>query len=144
MGSRATRLASTGALVLFTLIVLGSSPSAIASGDRLVVNVPEPFEVGGRLFPAGLLAMRHLGDYNPTTTIDQITVGNECLGMLMAQHSASEPGLMAASLVFERSSYGHLRLVGYTASEGPAGGLYLYHRLDRGPYAAPAILVASR
>ncbi len=144
MGSRATRMASTGALVLFTLITLSISPAAIASGDRLVVNVPEPFEVGGRLFPAGSLAVRHLGDYNPTTTIDQITVGTECLGMLMAHHRAGDPGLMAASLVFERSPYGHLRLVGYTESEGPADGLYIYHRQDRGRYSAPAILVASR
>jgi hypothetical protein len=128
---------------ILAVLTLGLGFPAVASGDRLLVNVPEPFEVDGRMFPAGLLSLRHIDEYNPTTTIDRITVGAECLGMYMAQRRPAEAGLMAASAVFERSPKGHLLLVGYTTSRDPAE-VYLYRHRGRGEAFAPTVVVASR
>ncbi|MBZ5638090.1 MAG: hypothetical protein LAO51_04945 [Acidobacteriia bacterium] len=131
MLSRSARvgwLESAGILVALTL---GCLLPAVASGDRLLVNVPEPFELDGRMFPAGVVSLRHIGDYNPTTAIDRITVGVEDLGMHMAQRVPREAGFMAGSAVFERSPKGHLLLVGYTTSRDPSE-VFLYRHRERG------------
>jgi hypothetical protein len=133
-------LARVGVLVV---LALGFRCPALAGDDRLLVNVPESFEVGGRIFPAGLLSLRHLDDYNPTTAIDRISVGAECLGVYLAQRRPTEGGLKAASVVFERSPRGHLLLVGYTTGRDPAE-VYLYRQPERGPRLAPSVVVASR
>ena len=143
MRSRSTFLGWLARVGILAVLTLGFRCPAVADGDHLLVNVPEPFEVNGRMFPAGLLSLRHLDDYNPTTAMDRITVGAECLGVYMAQRRPVEGGLMTASAVFERSPSGHLLLVGYTTGRDPAE-VYLYRQTERGPRLAPSVVVASR
>jgi hypothetical protein len=145
MRSRSARVVLAMAAGLAGLIGLALSPCAVASGDRLVVNVPEPYEVGGKVHPAGPLAVRHLGDFSPTTKIDQLTAESGCLGILLAERRPREEGgLLSAALVFTRSPRGHLVLVGYTTGDSPAGRLYLYRDSGLGETPASPALMASR
>ena len=142
------RLARATLLFLIQAVAfaaIGSTPPAFASGDRLVVNVPEPFQVSGRMFPAGPVTLRHLGDYTPSTAIDRLNVANGCIGMMLAERETDEPGdLLAPSLVFERDAAGHLVLVGYTTGDTPDGRLYLFRAPGTSASRARAVLVASR
>lgn len=145
MRSRVARAMLMMAIGLAGLAAFGGTPSAAASGDRLVVNVPEPFEVSGKVYPAGPLAVRHLGAYSPTAKFDRITADGGCVGILVAErHPEEEGGLLHAALVFTRSPQGHLILVGYTTGDAPAGQLYVYRDtvLDGAPTASTVI--ASR
>jgi hypothetical protein len=145
MRSRVARVMSVVAIGLVGIVALCLSPSAVASGDRLVVNVPEPFEVSGRIFPAGSLAVRHLSDYSPTTRMEQIMGDTGCLGILLAQRRpGEEQGLLGTSVVFTRSPLGHLVLVGYTTGASPGGQLYLFRSPDLDGTPTYTVFMASR
>ncbi len=113
-------------LTMAALLGIGFAPSAMASGQRLVVSVPEPFEVDGKLFPAGVLAVRHLRDYNPSTSLDEVTAGTTRLGMMMALRQRSESPMTGDSVVFARNSDGRLTLLGYYLAGSSKGQLYVY------------------
>jgi hypothetical protein len=140
--ARVTSFCMSGLLAFATL---GSSPPAVASGDRLFVNVPEPFEVSGQVFPAGEVAVEHVGESSPATTVDQVRIGTDYVGVLIADRSrAADRGLLSSSLVFERSESGHLVLVGFTTGDAPAGRLYLYRRSRPGATGEQVVLIAGR
>jgi len=145
MRSRSARVVLAFTIGVAGLCASALSPCAAASGERLVVNVPEPYEIGGRVHPAGALVVRHLGDFNPATKIDQLTAESGCLGILLAdRRPREEGGLLSAALVFTRSPRGHLILVGYTTGDTPAGHLYLYRGSDLGEATISPALMASR
>jgi hypothetical protein len=145
MRSRSARFLPAVALVSIVLAAAGSSPRAASSGESLVVNVPEPYEVGGKVYPAGLLAVRHLGDYSPTTKMDRITADGGCLGIVLAERRPGEEGgLLGKAVVFRRSPRGHLVLVGYTTGEASDGRFYAYRNLDPGGAEISEALVALR
>ncbi len=145
MRRRMTRAAVRYLIRMIAFAAIGSVPPAVASSDQLLVNVPEPFEVSGQIFPAGPVTVQHVGEATPATTIDQVRIGNEYVGVLIADRSRTQgQDLLSPSLVFERAVRGHLVLVGFTTGDGPAGRLYLYrrHRLDAA--GEHVVLIASQ
>jgi hypothetical protein len=96
-------------LALTALVVL-LAPSAQAAGCRLVVQMDEPFEINGTLYPPGELSVRHLRDYNPVTSLNAIEVDGEFIGVVLGQRASSHAVVPADLLVFHRSADGHLRL----------------------------------
>ena len=70
------------ALIVLTLTALAVAfaPATEAAELRMKVRIDEPFEINGQLYEPAVLTLRHMGRYNPTTTINEVWVGNQCLG----------------------------------------------------------------
>ena len=145
MRSRVVRVTLLYLIRVIVFAALGSTPPAVASGDRLLVNVPEPFAVSGRMFPAGPVAVQHVGDASSTTTIDQVSVGTEIVGVLIADRSRSAGhDLLSSSLVFERAERGNLVLVGFTTGDAAEARMYFYRRERPGATGEHFVLIAGR
>lgn len=118
-----------------------------AGDDRLVVFVPEPFSVDGQLFPAGVLSVRHLRHYNPTTTLDEISVGAECLGIRMAQRHRTEGATDFDAVVFRRNAHGRLALSGYVLRGDSPGEIFTFadaEHAEDSPDFSPVVLASAR
>lgn len=123
------RLEATAALA--TLIAL-AAPAAFAEQGRLVVRLGESFEVNGQLYPAGMLSLRELSSYNPASTLNEIWIDNECIGVLLASDTGSETG--GEDVVnFERGPRGHLVLTGFAYRGKPVHALYGFRVEAGGP-----------
>ena len=96
-------------LALTALVVL-FAPASQAAGPRLTVQMDEPFEINGTLFPPGELSVRPLGDYNPVTSLNEIRVDGKLFGIVMGQRAKSHAAVPDDALVFRRSDRGHLEL----------------------------------
>lgn len=103
------------ALAVITLAALAAlcAPAVEARGYRLSADISEPFEINGTLYPAGSLAVRQIGDYNPTSTFNEIWVGDECLGVVLASDIPDHVRERSDSLFFHRAPRGHLVLTGF-------------------------------
>jgi hypothetical protein len=95
------------------LAVLVLAPASLAGGARIVATVEEPFEVDGRLFPAGAVTLREASRFSPTQTLNELWVGDECLGRLLAVPASDYWGRVEDALLFQRDPEGHLDLVGF-------------------------------
>jgi len=141
---RRTRLASWA--VISACFALAVASAAHAHGPRLVVRLNEPFEVNGRTYPGGSLMLRSVADYNPTASIDEVWVDNECLGLWVASKVPGAGLSSHDSVLFERNALGRLVLVGYNLRGNGADTAYRYRSSVRlaaaSPAAAPAL--ASR
>jgi hypothetical protein len=100
------------------LLVAGSfaglTGDALAVGPSLVVDVDEPFVIDGEVFEAGELTLRPVRSFTPTITLNEIWVGDRCLGLLQA--SRSDRSNLEASrnaVLFGRDVAGHLVLRGF-------------------------------
>ena len=100
------------ALIIFVGFPAGSA--SMAGGYRIQVQVDEPFEIGGVVYPAGQLSVKVLRDYTPSTTLNEVWVGNTCLGMFVARNSRDDlSNTNDDSIVFTRDDGGRLVLAGY-------------------------------
>lgn len=99
-----------GGIVLAALV---AAPVSLAGGARIVAEVAEPFEVDGRLFPAGAVTLREVSRFSPTQTLNEVWVGDECLGRLLAVNASDYWGRVDDALLFQRHPEGHLDLVGF-------------------------------
>lgn len=134
-----------GALLLVSAMAM--SP-LLAQGQRLVVHMQEPFEFGGRVHSPGLLTLRYVIQYNPGAVLDEVWVGTECLGLMVAEKTRHAPSTHDA-VIFERNTAGRLVLLGYVLRG--SDNAYLYRttagraslRLDPG-VAGDALFLASR
>ena len=140
------RVLAASALALGAAVALGAAIPAQAAGEQIVVDVPEAFEIDGRVFPAGPLAVRHLGAYTPTTAMVLVTAGRECVGILLARKDKSTIAPTGSAVVFERSGDGRLTLAGFTLPGRRSQSFYAYGNRDRRDRIADGaeLLVASR
>ncbi len=134
--------------IAVALLALAGTP-LLAGGERLVVQVDEPFEINGEMYEAGVLSVKVLRDYTPSSTLNEVWVGNERVGMMLAKRGSATLGTRADTVVFERTAGGHLTLVGYTLRGQEASKLYRYEQREgRQQWAAPldrerAVLLAA-
>ena len=58
-------------LMVVALAVLTGllAPPVPAASPRLVVHLNEPFEVNGELYPAGMVSVKKVRDYNPSSSL---------------------------------------------------------------------------
>ena len=143
------RVASLG--VVLSLIALGvSSSPANAAGAKITVRMEEPFEINGHVYPAGLLSMRNVADYNPTLSMDEICVGSSCLGIKMARRDATDTPVTHDAVLFERNSEGLLVLSGYVLRNSGRGEQHRFENSAAQPLRAgsasggPALALAVR
>lgn len=105
------------AIVLLALLVVCFAPPAAAASERLVVELREPFQVNGRLFPAGVLGLRQLRNYSPVGTVHDVRVDGSSVGMMLARETAERAS--HDELIFTRSREGNLVLVGMALEGQP-------------------------
>jgi len=139
-------------VIVLTLLTVLFAPAAPAAEHRIKVRVDEPFEVNGRMYAAGTLTLRHLGDYNPTATLNELWVEGECLGMLLAVESAGGHVAGSDSVIFSRAADGRLVLKHVAFRGEPVRELYAYVEqadgdrwvVPRAESTVPAALIVAR
>jgi len=104
-----------GVALLVGVALCASVGPALAAGPTLVVSVDEPFEVDGQQFPAETLSLRAVHEFTPTTTLNEVWVGDRCLGLMMAVRT-DDPRLEASrnAVLFGRNVGGDLVLRGFS------------------------------
>lgn len=108
------------------LAALVAVPWAIAAGPRVRIEVPAPFAIGARSFPAGVIQVRPLRDFTPTTALLEVWVGGECLGMVRARIAGTEEPPRASEATFLRLPDGRLAMIGYSVASGSSGRSYRF------------------
>jgi hypothetical protein len=103
-----------GAIVIaLAALVAVLAPTAVGADHRLVVQVDQPFEVNGQLYPAGEVAVKQVHRVSPTSTLNEIRVGGERLGLLLAEERSGQTADASNTMTFERAPQGHLVLVSF-------------------------------
>jgi hypothetical protein len=134
-----------GVLVIaLAALVAVLAPAAVGADHRLVVRVDQPFEVNGQLYPAGELSVRQIHRVSPTSTLNEICVGTERLGLLLAEERSGQSVDSGNSFNFERTPRGHLVLVGFNyRGERPRQLLNFSVVASGGRWSLPASRAAS-
>jgi len=110
------------------LIVLGlatASPTA-ASDSQVRFEMVSPFRVGSHGFDAGVIAVRTVSAYTPSTSILEVWVNGECLGMIPAQRGVSEGTPQRAEAFFRRDDDGRLEMIGFQLAGRVNGTTYRF------------------
>jgi hypothetical protein len=126
MKALGTSLMLPAAVALAVVAGIGLAPAARADGERLVVTVPEAFEIGGQVFPSGNLSLTQVREFTPGTVLHEISVGKDSLGLMMAHRRSIESHVPADTLVFQRNARGRLELLGYVLEGHSGGEIYVY------------------
>jgi len=109
-------------------IVCAASP-ADAADPQVRFQVPEPFQVGQHTYEAGVIALRTVSAFTPSTTLLEVWVNGTCLGLLTARHSASEVPPGRDEALFLRNEQGRLVMIGYQVAGTPKGSTYRFDAL---------------
>jgi hypothetical protein len=131
-------------VLLVGICLCASTGAALAAGPTLVVSVDEPFEVDGQLFPAATLSLRAVHEFTPTTTLNEVWVGDRCLGLMMAVRT-DDPRLEASrnAVLFGRNLGGDLVLRGFAYRLAGWPERYRFELLPQSGRPGPAALVAG-
>ncbi len=105
---------------------LALAPATAASEKEVRFRVPEAFRVGGQVFEAGVIAIRSLSAYTPSTALLKVWVNGECLGMISARRSVSEEPPLQNEALFLRGADGRLEMVGFRVTGRPTGTTYRF------------------
>ena len=85
---------------------------AAQAGEKLVVQMDEPFEIAGQIYPAGKLSVRSVRDYSPVARLHEIQVDGQSLGLLVASKKDAAPSPAQRNVMtFQRGHDGRLILV---------------------------------
>jgi len=108
-----TRRDLTFLVLALALLAVGSAPEVEAEERPLSARVDEPFTVDGKLFDAATVTLRFVGRYNPTSTLHEVRVGDECVGIFVAERVSGNSGGNLGSIILGRKRSGTLVLVGF-------------------------------
>jgi hypothetical protein len=111
--------------------------TAGAAEPRLVVEIDEPFLLQGRVCPAGTVSLRQVSRYNPASTLHEIRVGGESLGVFLADRVVRDGGDGEDTIRFERNRHGDLVLLGYTVHRS---GTTEFFRFAASPNTPPELI----
>jgi len=110
----------------FVSAALALAPSAAASERQVRFSVPEPFRVGGRVYEAGVIAIRSESAYTPSTALLKVWINDECLGLISVRRSVSEEPPRQNEAVFRRGADGRLEMLGIRMTGRPTGTTYRF------------------
>lgn len=132
------RMRSWALGLLVASAVVGLAGDAWAAGPRLVVEVDEPFVIDGEVYEAGELSLRPVLDFTPTITLNEVWVGDRCLGVLRAFRSEGDD-LEASrnAILFGRDDSGLLVLRGFAYRVDGNDERYRYELLPTRDVTAP-------
>jgi len=90
---------------------------SVAQAEEPVVrfDVPQPFRVGSHSYAAGTISVHAFRNYNPTTSLLEVRVNGECIGMIAARRDASSASPSRTEALFQRDADGTLVMTGYRA-----------------------------
>jgi len=108
------------------LAALTVGPATAASERQVRFRVPEPFRVGGHVYESGVIAIRSVSAYTPTTALLSVWVNDDCLGMMTARRSVSEEPPLRTEALFRRDVDGRLEMVGFRVTGRPTGTTYRF------------------
>ncbi len=113
-------------LMVLALALLAGllAPDALAEGRRLVVQMEEPFEVSGQLYPGGELSLCEVHAFSPIATLHEVRVDGQSLGILMARDDGRLLLAQRDEVIFERSRAGHLVLTSVALTGEPVRQLF--------------------
>jgi len=117
-------------LVLAAVLVL-TGTLAGAGGERLQVHLEQPFQIGEQRFSSGTITVKTIRTYNPSTTLHEVWVDGECLGLMMGRRTdglGDDP--LRDVLHFNRGEEGRLVLVGFATRNDRSASLYHYGRVS--------------
>jgi hypothetical protein len=138
MRSSAGRVSGTIAAVAFGAL-LAIAPSR-AADDRVRFEIPEPFRVGTHTYSSGVITVSGEKTYSPTTSLLEVWVNGQCLGLVPARRSTSKAPSLRTEAMFSRDGDGRLVLVGYQVTGRPSGTTFRFQ--ETGP-ATPTAPTAS-
>ncbi len=108
--------------IVMAALTLG--PATAAAEKEVRFRVPEPFRVGAQLYEAGMIAIRDVSAYTPSTALLRVWIDDECLGMISTRRSVSEEPPFRNEALFRRGADGRLELVGFRVKGHPTGTTY--------------------
>jgi hypothetical protein len=124
--------------MLTVALVLGTS--ATIAGTQVRFEVPEPFRVGPHAYASGVISVRSVAAYNPTTSLLEVRVNGDCIGMVTARHDDSEVPPARTEAIFRRDHDGRLVMIGYRVMDDTDGTTY---RFEEPEPAQAALAVAA-
>lgn len=126
------------------LLAALAAPDLAAAGHAVTAVMDEPFEINGELFHGGAVTLREVSSYNPSTTLNEVWVGERCLGLMLANAVRDALPSSTDRIVFERSVAGQLVLVGFAYRDRTECAFYNFRTAaDGGRWSAPAQRAAS-
>jgi hypothetical protein len=105
-------------------VILG--PATAAAEKQVRFTVSEPFRMGGRIYEAGVIAIRSVAAYTPSVALLKVWVNGECLGMISARRSVSEEPPLENEALFHRGADGRLEMRGFRTTGSPTGMTYKF------------------
>jgi hypothetical protein len=82
--------------------------------------------MGGQVYEAGVIAIRSVSAYTPSTALLRVWVNNECLGVISVRRSVSEEPPRQNEALFRRGADGRLELMGLRTTGRPTGTTYRF------------------
>jgi len=105
---------------------LALAPSVAASEEQVRFDVARPFRVGSHAFDAGVISVHRVSSYTPSTSLLEIWVNGECLGLMTARRTISEAPPARTEALFHRDEDGRLEMVGFQVTGRPNGTTYRF------------------
>lgn len=118
--------ASKWAAIGFALVGLATASAPAATSEQVRFEISRPFRVGSRGFAAGVIAVHSISAYTPRTSILEIWVNGECLGMMTALRSVSEEPPTRTEALFRSDVDGRLEMTGFRMTGRPTGTTYRF------------------
>ena len=112
-----------GMLALAVALATGTASAAMT---QVRFDIPQPFEVGGRLFSSGVITIHELGDYTPSRVLLEVWVDGTCIGIITAGTSESGMPVRRDEGLFRRGEGGRLVMTGYRVAEPSAARTYRF------------------
>jgi len=107
-----------GTLAATAALFVGAGLTATAA-ERVSARIKEPVVFDGETYPAGVLRVTEIQNYTPGATLNEVLVGGEWVGMVIARMVEGAPAADGTSLVFKRNATGTLVLEGMTMRNRP-------------------------
>ena len=102
------------------------APGVTGGNTNVRFAIDQPFHFGGRGYDAGVIAVRGVSAYTPSTAMLEVWVNGECLGMMPARRSAPTGPSSPSEALFTRDAAGRLELTGFQLDGRPKGTLYRF------------------
>lgn len=102
------------------------APGVSAGSTHVRFEIDQPFRIGGRGYDAGVIAVRNVSAYTPSTAMLEVWVNDECLGMMPAHRSTPAGTAALAEALFARDADGRLELTGFQLGARPKGAIYRF------------------
>lgn len=126
MTSGSGRVRATWVFLGMALAALGAPQAPAATDQPVRFEVPGPFRVGSQGFEAGVIWVHNISAYTPTTSLLEVWVNGECLGLLPAHRTVSEVAPLRTEALFHRDEDGRLEMIGFQMTGRPNGTTYRF------------------